>query len=177
MRAVPLLIATTLLAGCSCQRSPEAAQLAPAASAATSAGVPTEPPTQTDPADNSQAQNTDAAAKRGTVAAPVIHAYLQALFENNGQADAFWAGGRPSPQPDDAGLRAVLPTMNSLRVHNGTTIALDRESPPQALEIPVDIRLGSDAGNQRFKGWYRVRPRIDGDGWEITSASLQPELN
>lgn len=176
MRAVPLLIATTLLAGCSCQRSPDAAQVAPAAPATASAAVPTESPAQTEQAD-SQAQSDEAASKRGNVAAPVIHAYLQALFENNGQADAFWAGGRPSPQPDDAGLRAVLPTMTSLRVHNGKAIALDRESPPQALEIPVDIRLGSDAGNQRFKGWYRVRPRIGADGWEITSASLQPELN
>jgi hypothetical protein len=176
MRAVPLLIATTLLAGCSCQRSPDAAQVAPAAPAAATAAMPAELPAHTEPAD-SQAQRAEAAGNRGTVAAPVIHAYLQALFENNGQADAFWAGGRPSPQPDDAGLRAVLPAMTSLRVHNGKAIALDRESPPQALEIPVDIRLGSEAGNQRFKGWYRVRPRIEGDGWEITSASLQPELN
>ncbi|MEG1681991.1 MAG: hypothetical protein RR326_17965, partial [Stenotrophomonas sp.] len=146
------------------------------AQAAAAATPPAETSTPSEQA-NPQAQINEAAAKRGSVAAPVIHAYLQALFENNGQSDAYWAGGRPSPQPDDAGLRAVLPTMTGLRVHNGQAVALDRETPPQALEIPVDIRLTSEAGNQRFKGWYRVRPRIEGDGWEITSASLQPELN
>ena len=173
MRTFPLLIATVLLAGCSCQRTPTMVDDPIAAQAARTqpeASSPSEEPL-------GQAKGDDAATKRGTVAAPVIHAYLQALFENNGQSDAFWAGGRPSPHPDDAGLRAVLPNMSSLRVRNGQAIALDRESPPQALEIPVDIRLTNEAGVQRFKGWYRVRPRVGGDGWEITSASLQPELN
>ena len=176
MRTFPLLIVTVLLAGCSCQRPPTATNAPAAAQAATTATA--QPETQSASEEPSTQAHADAAvAERGTVAAPVIHAYLQALFENNGQSDAFWAGGRPSPHPDDAGLRAVLPNMSSLRVRNGQAIALDRESPPQALEIPVDIRLTSEAGNQRFKGWYRVRPRISGDGWEITSASLQPELN
>ncbi|WP_313494454.1 hypothetical protein [Stenotrophomonas sp.] len=174
MRAYPLLIVTALLAGCSCQRSADGADT-PDAVQASAAPAPAPAPALEAP--DPQAQSDAAVRRQAAIAAPVIHAYLQALFENNGQSDAFWTGGRPSPQPDDAGLRAVLPTMTSLRVHNGQAIALDRESPPQALEIPVDIRLTSAAGNQRFKGWYRVRPRIEGDRWEITSASLQPELN
>ncbi|HEY0334377.1 MAG TPA: hypothetical protein VGC74_11805 [Stenotrophomonas sp.] len=106
-----------------------------------------------------------------------MHRYLAALPRGSqGDADTLWTGGRPSPVPDDANLRSVQ-NLRSLRVENDTPVALDRESPPRAIEVPVRLLVRTDEGNRRFTGWYRLRPRVDGSGWEITSASLQPALD
>ena len=67
--------------------------------------------------------------------------------------------------------------IRTLRVDNQAAIALDQEDPPRSLEIPVRLRLGTGQGNRILLGWYRMRPRVDGTGWEITSASLQPAID
>ena len=48
---------------------------------------------------------------------------------------------------------------------------------PRAYEIPVRLRLETGSGLARIQGWYRLRARIDGQGWEITSAQLDPVLD
>ncbi|MEE7547681.1 hypothetical protein HF319_12105, partial [Xanthomonas sp. Kuri4-1] len=79
-------------------------------------------------------------------------------------------------RPDDANLRA-LTGLISLRVQNAAPLALDREQPPRAVEVPVTLLARTDRGTRRFTGWYRLRARVDGRGWEITSAALQPVLD
>ncbi|MBN6149474.1 hypothetical protein JR065_03920 [Xanthomonas sp. AmX2] len=91
-------------------------------------------------------------------------------------ADALWVGGRPPPRADDAVLREMT-DIRSLRIETDRPQPLDREDPPRALEVPVRLRLHGDGGSRRLQGWYRVRAKIGGDGWEITSASLQPQLD
>ncbi len=64
-----------------------------------------------------------------------------------------------------------------MRIDTGTPVALDREQPPRALEVPVRLRLNDAAGAHVLEGHYRMRLRIDGHGWEITSAELHPRLD
>ena len=67
--------------------------------------------------------------------------------------------------------------LRSMQIQNDAPRALDRESPPRAFEIPVRLRLDTVDGPARVQGWYRLRAGIDGQGWEITSASLHPVLD
>ncbi|AKC88412.1 hypothetical protein WQ53_13660 [Pseudoxanthomonas suwonensis] len=117
-----------------------------------------------------------ASSRAAEQAASTLHAYLGALpGADHGRADAYWAGGGPGNPPDDAVLRGIT-GLRGMRIQNDPPQALDRESPPRAFEIPVHLRLDTAAGPVRMQGWYRLRARVDGQGWEITSASLQPVL-
>jgi hypothetical protein len=171
---LPLLVLLVLpLAQCSCQRDPgtdhgtPAAAIPPAGEASTSA-----------PVDAPAATRLAAASARGELAAiTTLHEYLRVLPEaDRRRADAYWAGGGPGARPGDAALRAI-PDLRSMRIQNERPLALDRESPPRAYEIPVRLRLDTSAGPGRMQGAYRLRARADGQGWEITSASLQPVLD
>lgn len=177
---LPLLIFTTLIAGCSCQRPPSSAESAPADAAPAQTAQSPSPPESDQRGHTGGDEDTPpslAMLSRGN-AASTVHSYLQALVQvDKGDPDGFWSGGLPPPQPDDAVLRSLLPDIRSLRINNDAAIALDRELPPRSMEIPVRLRIGTDAGPRVLHGWYRVRQRVDGSGWEITSASLQPVLD
>jgi hypothetical protein len=54
---------------------------------------------------------------------------------------------------------------------------LDRQLPADTLEIPVELSADTAQGLLRAGGWYRLHRRLDGSGWEITSASLRPHLD
>ena len=169
---LPLLALLVLpLAQCSCQRDADTLPTAQVPVDATLAGASRDEP---------NARNraiADASSAAAQAAAATLHAYLGALpAADRTRADAYWAGGDPGRTPGDAALRAI-PGLRSMRIQNAPPVALDRESPPRAYEIPVDLRLDTASGPARMRGAYRMRTRIDGRGWEITSASLQPDLD
>ena len=178
MRNVHLLVLALLvlpLAQCSCSRPP---------------GIPA--PDQDDPvrpADGTPAAAAppapDAPAADAVADAPpgpreaaaILHAYLSLLpGGDHAAADTFWARGDPGRAPGDAALRARSQP-DAMRIDTGPPVALDREHPPRAVEVPVRLRLNDAAGAQVLEGHYRMRLRIDGHGWEITSAELHPRLD
>lgn len=168
---LPLLALLVLpLAQCSCQRDADIPPTAQVPVDATLAGA-----SRDDPNARNRAI-ADASSTAAQAAAATLHAYLGALPADRTRADAYWAGGDPGRTPGDAALRAI-PGLRSMRIQNAPPVALDRESPPRAYEIPVDLRLDTASGPARMRGAYRMRTRIDGQGWEITSASLHPELD
>lgn len=163
------------LSGCQCHREPDPPNEAEAPAAHAPAAANAASDTQ---AAQSRAEAT-AQAHAAALAAAVgtVHRYLTFLpGSSRAQADAMWSGGQPPPVPDDANLRQVA-DIASLRVNNDAPVALDREQPPRAVEVPVRLRLQTQHGERRYTGWYRLRTRVDGQGWEITSASLQPALD
>ena len=101
---------------------------------------------------------------------------MHVLNNDRTRADAYWAGGGPGATADDALLRGIA-DLKGMRIRNGPPLALDNASPPRAFEIPVQLRLDTNGGPVRVQGSYRLRARVDGQGWEITSASLQPTLD
>jgi hypothetical protein len=179
MRCLPcprLLLPALLvlpLAHCSCQRQPAAETPQEiAADATVAAGHETGAD-----ADATAASRARASADAATRAASTLHAYLGALpGSDRSRADAYWAGGKPGTPADDVLLRS-LTGLRGMRIENDPPLALDRESPPRAFEIPVRLRLDTEDGLRRAQGAYRLRARVDGQGWEITSASLQPALD
>jgi hypothetical protein len=66
--------------------------------------------------------------------------------------------------------------LRSMRINNDAPKALDQESPSKSVEIPVTVRVRKDSGIYEISGWYRLQRKVEGDGWEITSASLQPSM-
>ncbi|WP_237642490.1 hypothetical protein [Stenotrophomonas panacihumi] len=170
-----MLFALLWLGGCSCHRDPEATAIPePAPEAAALPADNDEAAPETDAAPSAAERRARNAAFSAAVS--VVHAYITALPARTGEADAMWTGGRPSPVPDDANLRS-LEGLNSLRIESGEPTALDKNTPPQAVEVPVKLTARMSGGNRHYTGWYRLRPRVDGSGWEITSASLQPTLD
>ncbi len=167
-RWLPILLVLPL-AHCSCQHSPP-----PPATAEASAppvATPADPaPATAATAEPARAAQESAAARE---ALATLHAYLGALPGDPARADTFWAGGRPNG--GDAPLRE-LAGLRAMRVDNGRPRPLDDNRPPRAFEIPVHLRLDVEAGPARVAGWYRLRARATG-GWEISSASLRPELD
>ncbi len=177
MRARMLLLALPLLlADCSCGRHPgnDASPADPAATDTPAANV-APAPAQASPSSDGEASTPLPEGARE--AAATVHRYLALLQDPDpGRSDGYWSGGKPAPHPDDANLRA-LQGLRSLRVRNGTPRALDQQSPTQTVEVPVQLVASSDSGTRRFTGWYRLRRRVDGSGWELTAASLQPVLD
>ena len=106
-------------------------------------------------------------------AVDTLQRYLAALgADDKAKADAYWAGGRVPARSGEADLRA-LRDLRAVRIENGAPKALDSGPVPDALEIPVELRVSrGDAGQQRYAGWYRLRRGISGGRWEITSASI-----
>jgi len=164
-----------LVGGCSCDRTPDAETSPAGIAAPVDASVHASPaiPVPLDPA----VVAAQAKATAASSAVSSVHAYLGAVAGKDWKrADAFWTGGKPPPRPDDHALRAVE-DLRSMRINNDSPTFLDEEAPPRALEVPVTLRVRSEAGVSELKGWYRLRRRIDSEGWEITSASLQPTLD
>jgi len=174
MRHWLLLLLVLPLAHCSCQRQPDAeATAAPPQDAAAAGGQKDAASTDTVAA----AVAARAASNAAQQAASTLHAYLGVLPRaDRSAADAFWSDGRPGSPAGDAVLRGVA-DLRGMRILNDAPKALDRESPPRAFEVPVRLRLDTGDGTRQLHGWYRLRARIDGQGWEITSASLQPVLD
>lgn len=150
----------------------------------TSAAAAPLPPARTrpDPAEVAAEQRRQAIAREqdGALleAAGTLHSYLGALASGHlDAADMMWAGGKPPPAPDDAALRALGP--RSMHIDTGAPRPLDADVlPSRALEIPVSLRMRDAAGNARpWSGWYRLRRRTGGDGWEIATAWIQPTIN
>lgn len=168
-----MLLALLALGGCSCHRDPD--RQVDTAPVATDEPSSINEPAKTEitPQELAALQARDAAF---SAAASTVHRYLAALPGRPAEADAMWTGGRPAPLPDDANLRS-LAGLQSLRIQSDPPVALDDLSPPEAVEVPVRLVAQTDDGSQRYKGWYRLRPRVDRSGWEITSASLQPALD
>lgn len=172
-----LLIFSVFIGGCSCQRTPLPGEVAPPPAAITAAALPAEPAAT----DGGDAAATNPAALAGTAqssATSTLHGYLQALL-HSGRAgsDSFWSGGRAPPHPDDSALRALLVQVQDLRIDSDSARPLDQEHPPQTVEIPVRLRVLTRSGTAYLQGYYRLRQRLDGSGWEITSAALQPVLD
>lgn len=125
------------------------------------------------------APGADAAAdgRWASDAAGTVHAYLQALASGRtAQADAMWANGMPGSRSDDALLRDIQ-RFDALGIDNDAPVALDRDLPPHAVEIPVRLRYSRDGRVRRIAGGYRLRRAIDGRHWEITGAALRPALD
>ncbi|KHS35388.1 hypothetical protein RN20_16810 [Xanthomonas phaseoli pv. phaseoli] len=179
MRLMGMLVVAAALSGCSCHRTGDpqandasATHVASAprprddAAADTTAASPNPAPDPTDPmtlANYAQASAT-------------VQRYLGALpGAARAQADALWTGGRPPPVPDDAALRAIA-NIQSMRINNDPSFALDQAQPPQRIEVPVQLTVRTTTGTQRLVGAYRLQPRAGSDGWEIYSATLQPVL-
>lgn len=175
-RLTVLFLILASLGGCSCSSRPpaEERETQDAHDARAPAATNTTAPPGTLPADIVLQQEY-----AGTLAqaSSTLHAYLRLLGARQfPQADTFWTGGRPPADPGDYAVRA-LEDMQAIRIRNDPPKALDRESPPQSIEIPVQLRVTLASGNLRtVAGYYRLRRKVDGTGWEITSASLQPVL-
>jgi hypothetical protein len=162
-----------LIAGCSCQRNPEESgeETAVAKAAALEQDqAPSAQPTQ--PAEATVSEKATHAQ-----AASTLHAYLRAVAAKQwDEADGYWTGGKAPSQPGDASIRAAQ-DLRSMRIQNGSPKPLDQESPARSIEIPVTLRVRESAGITEINGWYRMRRKVREDGWEITSASLQPALD
>jgi hypothetical protein len=101
-----------------------------------------------------------------------LQRYLAALGDDVARADAYWAGGTPPAASGEADLRS-LRDLRALRIENRMPVPLDTDAVPGAVEIQVELRVGlKDVPMRRYQGWYRLRRAIDGERWEITSASI-----
>lgn len=180
MQVWPVVLLAVLMTGCSSKDEiATAADVDAAAQQADGASATPHSQTAADAADGAP-DAPDAAAgdrARQAEAALTVQRYIgEVLNANRGDSDQYWVGGSAPPQPDDALLRSITDVRN-LRVDHDAPIALDKETPPRSLQIPVRIRITTGAELFRYAGYYRVRLNVDGDAWEITSASLQPVLD
>lgn len=172
MRGLLLVVIVLLLGGCSCSRQPVAEAVSTPATQAT----PGQNPASAEAvASKSQASAENSAAL--SQAASTLHAYLAATAGKDwSKADAYWVGGKAPPRPDDYAVRSIE-DLGSMRINTDAPEPLDEESPTRAVEIPLVLRVRGSNGISEIKGWYRLRRKISGDGWEITSASMQPSLD
>jgi hypothetical protein len=175
MRVASIVLLSLLLDGCSCSRKPD-----PETTLGTTATLPAA--ATPDPAQIAAAQRLEALreTQRSNLheAASTLHRYLGALAGGDlTVANALWVGGKPPPKPDDAALRAM--GRYSAHINTETPKPLDPDQfPSRALEIPVRLRMSDAEGNVRnWNGWYRLRRKIGNDGWEISTASMQPQLD
>ncbi len=127
---------------------------------------------------NAAAQKTEAGRQQAiSRAVDSLHRYIAALSAGRyAEADAFWTNGRPEASSNEADLRA-LKDLRSMRIQNDAPKPLDSESIPAALEIPIELRIGTEGRSARFyRGWYRMRSSNPAQGgWKITSASVKAE--
>lgn len=173
MRALTLIGLSLLLGSCSCSRDPDAKD-APASAITGPAAPTTSPQALAAQAADQQAVNAQAVAMSQAVS--TVHAYLALVAGKDWEkADAYWTGGKPSPRPDDYSVRGIE-DLRSLRINNESPKPLDNQSPTQSVEVPVILRIRKQGSPYEIKGWYRLRQKVGADGWEITSASLQPTL-
>lgn len=172
MRRLLLVVVVLLLGGCSCSRQPDVETASTSASHATPAQSPASAETALS---KSQAAAENSAAL--SQAASTLHAYLAATAGKDwNKADAYWAGGKTPARPDDYAVRSIE-DLGSMRINTDAPEPLDEESPTRAVEIPLVLRVRGSNSTSEIKGWYRLRRKISEDGWEITSASMQPSLD
>ena len=107
-------------------------------------------------------------------AVSTLHRYLAALpGEDRAAADAFWVAGKPAPDADEADLRTLPGTPTQFRTRNHTPEALDRAPLPEAVRIPVELRLALEGQPvRRYEGWYELRRSAGSDDWRISGASI-----
>jgi len=166
---LPLIL---LVGGCSCERRPDAETVP----AGTDVQVVATPAVDSQAIPATVAAPAPGPASSVSDAVSTVHAYLAAVAAKDWpKADAYWSGGKPPPRPDDFSVRGVE-DLQSMRINNESPTPLDRDSPPQSVQIPVTIRVRKQTGVYEIRGWYRLRRKIAGDGWEITSASMQPSM-
>ena len=177
MRILLLLLCTTLLGACSCQRGPAApAQETviagrPGATAATATGrASAEATARTVHTATQRAQAT-------SDAVDTLHGYLRELGSGrHDEAGKRWAYQRSPSVDEEAGLRS-LAGLQALRIDNAAPKPLDAEPVPAYLEIPVELRASMDDGQVlRFHGWYRLRHNPVTTRWELTAASVSPVI-
>lgn len=174
MRRV-LILLPLLLGGCSCQ--PESARTPdnrPPPQDVSEAGIAAARATE---ASSGAASAPPGAVAPDAVSEPaLIRNYINVLLRpERTLSDAFWRGGTAGVRPDDQVLRAI-PNLRTLRVDTATPIARDTAKPSRLREVPVRVRAVTADDILYYDGWYRLEPRADGSGWEITGASLQPVL-
>lgn len=107
-------------------------------------------------------------------AVSTLHRYLAALpGEERTPADAFWVGGKPATGSDEADLRALPASPSHFRIRNRTPESLDRTPLPEAVRIPVELRLGLEGQSaRRYRGWYELQHMPGDDTWQIRNASI-----
>jgi hypothetical protein len=147
MRNWLLFLLVLPLAHCSCQRQPDAdVKPAPPQNAMAAGGD-----AATASADTAFAAR--AASNAAQQAASTLHAYLGVLPRaDRSAADAYWSGSGPGSPAGDAVLRGVT-DLRGMRILNDAPKALDRESPPRAFEVPVQLRLDTGDGTHQLHGW------------------------
>lgn len=172
MRIALLLLGTTLFASCSCQRdssdAPSASGPKKTAIEQSAAATPVANPAAT----AELARLRDARYAAYSDAASAVQGYLSAVGAQDWKkANPYWSNQRPGS--GEADLRSIQ-KLYALRIENDTPKALDQEPVPNALEVPVTLRASFQDGQpmRRYRGWYRLRRKVSGDGWEITSASI-----
>lgn len=176
MRILVLLLCTSLLGACSCQRQPAAETSTPAAEqrpATTTASTDFESAEAVARAASVDARRTRAISD----AVDTLHGYLRELGGGQRElAEKRWAYRRSPTVNEESGLRS-LTGLQSLRIDNGTPRPLDAEKVPTSLEIPVRLRASMDGGQVlRFNGWYHLRHNPVTTRWELTAASIAPVI-
>ena len=99
-----------------------------------------------------------------------LHAYLAVLFKTDrSDADRYWRDGRPA---GGEGELRTLVDVTGIRADNTRPEPLDAQPVPDALQIPVRLRVGGTGPLRHYSGHYRMQ--YTPDGWRITSASIEP---
>lgn len=173
-----LLLPLGLLASCSCMRD---ADDAPAVEMTDTTPAPTATP-DADASITPEAADAIAALEKRRNdamydAVGIVHAYLNALGSGKRtEAETHWAYRRMPTVDEEGGLRG-LAGLRALRIENGTPKPLNAERVPDYLEIPVTLRANFlDGTAQRYTGWYRLRRNPVSKTWELTAASVRPQL-
>lgn len=166
---IPALLALSFV-GCSCQRQPDpdGAVAPPAAPAPDDAQTRA----QAAAAQRAQAQSQQRLDAM-TDAVNELHQYLQKLGSGKREeADKHWAYQRLPRGNEEADLRA-LDNLRAIRIENDTPKQIDQEPQPELLEIPVDLRVSlQDGENRRYKGWYRMKRNPVDRRWELIGVSI-----
>lgn len=178
MRIALLLALSLSLGACSCSRKPDPDAIHREARPQPPAAAPQAVDAAELKARQARTEALQAQRSAMSEAGDLMQRYLGALATGDtAAADGLWVGGKPPPVPDDAALRALGP--RSMRINTDAPVPLDPDHvPSQSFEVPVRLRVADrDGGVQQWRGWYRVRRAADASHWEITTASLHPQLD
>lgn len=108
-------------------------------------------------------------------AVSTLHRYLAKLPEDRAAADAFWIDGAPAPDADEADLRHPAATPTYFRTRNRTPEVLAGRPVPEAVRIPVELRMAAGEGPpRRYSGWYELEYVSAQDAWRISGAAVDP---
>lgn len=174
----PLMLLPLLLAGCSCQPDPPdaaaAGQEAPRVGRSTPVSADTPERRAEAPAPDPSVGAVAAAAMRPS---EVVRGYVISLLHDDRRAsDAYWLHAPAPTAAGDGALRA-LRDVRTLRVATGRPVARNGGEPATLIEVPVTVRVVTDAGHLRYSGWYRLVPDPERQQWKLHAASVQPVLD